>query len=473
MVSLQISTVKKMHRFIIYTILIIVLSSLSLKSDVDSLEFEDFIKNVLKYHPLANKAELNLNLVDANWKSANGMFDPMLNAEYDDKYFDDKQYFQILRSSIQLPSYLGLTFNAGYDNTRGIFLNPENNTPLDGLGYLGVEANLLQGLLIDERRTAVNQAEIFENMAANRRQIEINDLIIEASFAFFQWQSAHEYQSILEESVELAQQYFENNLQSFIFGDKPAIDTLESYLVLQDQLVMLQSNQVELIKSRNNLSNYSWNISNSNSLDKNIAPKRISTIERHNITNDSMTYIGNPLLEEKRNKLELLEAENDLKSDKIKPKLKVKYNALTSDLDNSLPTFNLNSYKWGLSFSMPLLFKSERGALELNELKIKETKLELANKVNSLKNKQLTSLGTLEVLEKQLELVSENVIRYKQLLELEKEKFELGESSVFLINKRQEKYIFSKLKVIDLTVKYNLEVLYNLFINNRLEGNFK
>ena len=128
----------------------------------------------MKYHPKANIAELNLKLSEAQWKSANGQFDPFLKAEYDDKYFDQKQYFQVLRSSIELPSYLGLTFNAGYDNTRGIFLNPENNTPNDGLGYIGVEANLLQGLLIDERRTAVNQAEIFEDFANNRRQIEIN-----------------------------------------------------------------------------------------------------------------------------------------------------------------------------------------------------------------------------------------------------------------------------------------------------------
>ncbi|MER3329972.1 MAG: TolC family protein, partial [Candidatus Kapaibacterium sp.] len=194
--------------FLCIVLLIGFVSINKLYSVDDTLSYVSYIRNVLKFHPTANNAELNLQLSEAQWKSANGQFDPLLKAEYDDKYFDSKQYFQILRSSIELPSYLGLTFNAGYDNTRGIFLNPEENTPLDGLGYLGIEANLLQGLLIDERRTAVNQAEIFEDLASNRRQIEINDLIIDASIAYFQWQATFEYQLIIEESVDLARQYY-------------------------------------------------------------------------------------------------------------------------------------------------------------------------------------------------------------------------------------------------------------------------
>jgi outer membrane protein TolC len=463
-----------MHKLILLIVLTFgVIDCPSLFSKDDSLSFENYVRKVLKYHPLANNAELNLKLSEAQWKSANGQFDPFLKAEYDDKYFDQKQYFQVLRSSIELPSYLGLKFNAGYDNTRGIFLNPENNTPNDGLGYIGVEANLLQGLLIDERRTAVNQAEIFEDFATNRRQIEINDLIIDASIAYYQWQATYEYQLIIEESVELARQYFENNLQSYLFGDKPAVDTLESFLALQDQLIMLQSNSVELVKARNNLNNFTWENDKNITISNDINPKRIELLSSSIISEDTITYVGNPLLEEKRNKINLLLAENDLKSDKLKPKLKVKYNALTSELNNNIPTFNINNYKWGLSFSMPLLFRSERGELEINELKIKETELDLINYETSLKNKQKSNIETLEILKDQLLIVNENVNRYKQLLEFEKEKFDIGESSVFLVNKRQEKYIFSKLKVIDLSIKYNIEVLYNLLLSNQIENYFK
>jgi outer membrane protein TolC len=463
-----------MLKFIfITTIILVVFTDSSLYSEDDTLSFEDYIRNVIKYHPQANNAELNLRLSEAQWKTANGQFDPLLKADYDDKYFDNKQYFQILRSSIELPSYLGLTFMAGYDNTRGLFLNPENNTPIDGLGYLGVEANLLQGFLIDERRTAVNQAEIFEDFSQNRRQIEINNLIIDASIAYYQWQSAYEYQLIIKESVELAKQYFENNLQSYLYGDKPAVDTLESFLALQDQLAMLQSNSIELVKARNSLNNFTWENDKNIILSSDINPISIKLLSSNIISQDTVTYVGNPLLEEKRNKLDLLLAENDLKSDKLKPKLKVKYNALTSELNSNIPTFNINNYKWGLSFSMPLLFRSVRGELEINEVKIKETELDLANKENSLKNKQKSNIETLEILNDQLVIVEENVNRYKQLLEFEKEKFDIGESSVFLINKRQEKYIFSKLKVIDLTIKYNIEILYNLLLSNKIENYFK
>jgi len=471
---LQIFTAKMMFKNIIIKIIFIFpLLSLVVIAQEDTLSFESYLKDVIRYHPQSLTAELNTNIADANWKSANGLFDPLLNADYDNKYFDDKQYFQILQSNIELPTYLGLTFNAGYDFTRGVFLNPENNTPTNGLGYLGIEANLLQGLLIDERRTASNQAEIFEGLAKNRRQIELNDLIMEASIAYFQWQAANESQIILEENIELAKLYFENNLESFKLGDKPAVDTLESYLVLQDQLIMLQSYQLEVVKKRNNLKNYIWDQTEPLDIDDDVNPSRIKSFDNIEMSQDSLAVVGNPIIEEKKNKRLMLLAENELKSDKLKPKLKIKYNALTSEVNNNIPTFNMNNYKWGLNFSMPLLFRKELGEVELNELKIKETEYDIINKENTLLNKQLSNFESLRVLKNQLLISIENVDRYKQLLELEYQKFEIGESSVFLINKRQEKYIFSKIKVIDLTVKYNIEILYYLFLSNQLEENFK
>lgn len=462
-----------MFKFIFKISLLLIFAIFPVSTYCDTLHYDDFIKNVIKYHPIANKAELNLNLANSRGKIANGMFDPKLNSNYNDKYYDDKQYFQILSSNIEFPSYLGLSFNVGYDYTRGQYLNPENNTPTDGLGYLGVEANLLQGLLIDERRAAISQAEIFENQAINMRQIEINDLILDASLAYFQWLSAQEYQSIIEESVDLANEYFDNNLQSYLLGDKPAVDTLESFLVLQDQIIMLQSNRIELIKASNNLNNYLWNEDKNVEISPNIIPSKNRIFENQILNLDSSAFISNPILEEKRNKLKMLGTENELKSDKLKPKLKVKYNAITGEVDNSIPNFNMNNYKLGLSFSMPLLFRGETGELEINEIKIRETELEIVNKEINLKNKQNSNFETLELLNNQLQIVEENVIRYKQLLDFEKEKFNIGESSVFLINKRQEKYIFSKLKVIDLIVKYNMEALYNLYLSNSLEGKFK
>ena len=153
MVSHQISIAKKMYRIVLVIVLFSIPSTF-IVCQVDSLSYKRYIQNILQFHPIAKNAELNIDKAEAQYSIANGLFDPKLNVDYDDKYFDEKQYFQIFRSNLELPSYLGLTFNAGYENTRGIYLNPENNTPLDGLGYLGIEANLLQGLLIDERRAA-------------------------------------------------------------------------------------------------------------------------------------------------------------------------------------------------------------------------------------------------------------------------------------------------------------------------------
>ena len=57
---------------------------------------------------------------------------------------------------------------------------------------------------------------------------------------------------------------------------------------------------------------------------------------------------------------------------------------------------------------------------------------------------------------------------YRLLLDGENEKFRFGESSVFLLNKRQEKYINGQLKLIELNIKLQVELLNYLYYSNGL-----
>lgn len=72
------------------------------------------------------------------------------------------------------------------------------------------------------------------------------------------------------------------------------------------------------------------------------------------------------------------------------------------------------------------------------------------------------------ILRDQINIAEQNVAGYKRLLDGENEKFLFGESSVFLLNKRQEKYIQSQLKVVSLLVKLGTERLNYLYYTNGL-----
>lgn len=53
-----------------------------------------------------------------------------------------------------------MKFKAGYDFTSGNFLNPLDVKPLNGQALLGIDIPLLQGLLFDEYRLILREAEL-------------------------------------------------------------------------------------------------------------------------------------------------------------------------------------------------------------------------------------------------------------------------------------------------------------------------
>jgi outer membrane protein TolC len=122
------------------------------------------------------------------------------------------------------------------------------------------------------------------------------------------------------------------------------------------------------------------------------------------------------------------------------------------DYVSTFPT----EYTWGLEFNFPLFLRKERGNIQLTRLKIRDTELgqqqkllELQNKLRSYYNEQVNLIG-------QVDLYSDAVNNYERLLQGEQQKFDTGESSLFLINSREVSLFQAQLKLIELITKFNI-----------------
>lgn len=434
------------------------------------LTYKEYLENILYYHPIAQKADLRMTLAEAEMMGAKGNLDPDIISNWNQKNFDDKLYYRQYQAKLKLPTRLGLDVVGGYENTEGYFINPENKTDDFGLWHLGVEANVLQGFFVNERKTALEQAKVFQDLAKNERQIILNDLVYNASGAYLIWQQYEYFKEVLTENKTIASTYFENTKQSFFGGEKTAMDTLEAFIILQDATILIQKNELGLIKSRQNIENYLWYNEMPVALQESTKPESYkNTIFTVAKVFENSDLSNHPMILAAVNKLSYLEIEQRLKREKLKPKLKIKYNLLPATSQNSIaPNFSINDYKWGFDFSMPLLLRSARANVQIGEVKIQESQLDIQNKQNELKNKIESSWQYQEVLRNQLSLLSENVDSYKRLLDGENEKFNYGESSVFLLNKRQEKYTNSQLKLIETYIKQQIELLNFLYFSNQL-----
>ncbi|MFN8331957.1 MAG: TolC family protein [Saprospiraceae bacterium] len=156
-----------------------------------TLGYAEYISLVMKNHPLALQADLipqNAEMLISKAKSA---FDPTLLFSWDNKNFSDKTYYSILEGGLKLPLRYGPDLKFFYDQNTGTQLNPEASLPSDGLLRSGIELPLLQGLLMDRRRTDLTKARINKNLSENERKIVLLDLYFEASRAYWQWTESY------------------------------------------------------------------------------------------------------------------------------------------------------------------------------------------------------------------------------------------------------------------------------------------
>jgi outer membrane protein TolC len=427
--------------------------------NLEQLSEQDFLDLVMKNHPLIQQAENLKEMGDFAVMAAKGNFDPELFSKNKQKYYDQKNYYQYSESGVSLATRTGITIQGGYDWTAGEFLNNESSLPNAGLWYAGVSVPVLQGLFIDDRRASLQKAFVDRRAFENEAQLLLIDILLEGSnyywhFAKFQYQK-----KVIDEAIELAENNLEYNIKSFEQGDQPAIDTLEASIQLQNLRIQNQQLEVDLANSKLNLFTFLWG-ENQPLAESDLKATAINNISQNKI--DSLRaslpiFIQeHPAIRESEYKIQKLQIDNRLKKEKLKPKLNLEYNLLQDPAGNISEIQNLDNYNWGLTFSMPLLLRQPRGELRMNEIKLENTNFELQQKRLSIRNKARQYENTFENIAQQLETYSTIVVQYESLLEAELRKFEIGESSIFLVNTRQMNLVNARMKYIELQAKYRL-----------------
>ncbi len=437
-------------------------------AQVDSLSLEEYYQLIRANHPVAQQAELIPREAAARIRLARGAFDPKLVADADQKMFEGTNYYRHIDGGLKVMTLPGIEVKAGYEQGLGERLNPEAYTPSEGLVYAGISVPLGQGLLIDGRRAALKQAKIFRESTTAQQMSLLNELIFDATKAYWEWSEAYAALQVQNRAVEIAEIRYNATVQDFKFGDKAAVDTLEALIQLQNRQQSQLSANLSENQTRLKVSNYLWNeAGQALVVDASLYPERITLAPNLDgeVLDSALVWLegltdNHPELQLLRYKLAELEVERRLKADKLKPKIYAQYNVLNRPLlvgENPAevyPNVFENNYKWGLQFSFPLFLRQERGNLEVTRLKIQDTQFKQDQKRLELNNKVLNYLAELEILTDQINLARVNVTNYQRLLEAEVLNFQAGESSLFLLNSRETKLIESQLKLVELQAKY-------------------
>ncbi|NJB82240.1 TolC family protein [Wenyingzhuangia aestuarii] len=461
-----------MTKVISLLILLISVSGFTQTTERPTLTYKEYLVNIINEHPIAKSALLKEKIAKAQLLTAKGGFDPSLVSSIDQKQFKDKEYYNIFKNKITIPTPIGVNITGGFDNNSGTYLNPENKTTGSGLWSAGLEVDVLQGLLTNTRRTALKQAKVYQEIAKNQQLQLLNELIYSASIAYAEWQQYAAIYRTMQQNLRLSQLYLDNTKSALVSGEKTAMDTLEANVYLQNSQIDLIKYQQLLTEKRLKVENNLWLDNMPIGLKSEIQPE-FQTIATED---DEIKLLNNldsiPVIAEKIGKKEVLILKQKLTREKLKPKLKLKYNQLLSTTDETInPNFDVDNYKWYASLTIPLLFRSERGKYRESKYKVEEINYEIAYKKTEVQNKIIANQKNQLALANQIHLLEQNIKGYKKLLDAETLKFDYGESSMFLINKRQEKLIESELKLLSTQNKLITNYLDYLLLTNNIIPN--
>ena len=453
-------TTKRLPYFLLAGLLLVSSTLLGQDTIRPKLTFDEFFDIVRNHHPLAKQTEIVVLKGDAAVLKAKGGFDPKIFSDLSQKYFDAKRYYNISNSGVKFPTNLGFEVQTGFESNSGIFLNPENNVPSNGLWYAGVSVPLGKGLLIDERRAGLRKAKLYMESTEFERRLLLNEMFFEAGKAYWNWFTSYHILEIYRDAERVAIERFNGVRQSAILGDRAAIDTLEAGIQVQNRQLSLRQAEIDYQKAKAIVSAYLWAEGIVPvELDDDTAPLGLEDVEIEEMDDQTLNNIqqlilNHPKLQLYQYKIRDLEVDQRLKREQLKPEINLKLNAITTPLNGEVFTENNSeNYTLGVNFQFPLLLRKERGDVRLARLKLSETQYEFQADQAQYLAKAVGALNEWSITRDQVELYNRTVNDYRLLFNGEQRLFQSGESSLFMVNSRESGYINAQVKSVEIKGK--------------------
>ncbi len=452
-------------KFLIITFcMLLIVGSSAAYDSLQVLSLNSFLQIVKKYHPVAKQAQIQVSKARAELTMAKGGFDPLFETDLGNKTFDGINYYQNNALQLNIPTWYGIEIQGGIEYLAGGRTDPQET--VGKTSFAGISIPLAKNLLMDKRRATLKQAKIMIDASDQEKKIMLNDLLREATEAYWQWVLAYINYKNYDNIIAVNKRRTGMVTAAFRNGEKAAIDTTEATAQLQSYEYLQNDALLDWQNATVMLNNFLWKENNEGyelTMGEVSPEKKLDELFDNVIFPELETLVADakathPELMMYNYKLDVLAVDKKLKFQDLLPKLDVKYNQLGKGYDiasTATKTLFDNNYRYGVSFSMPLRISQGRGAYKLAKLNIVETKLAFNQKETVIVNKIKNYYNQLVNYKLQISLLQKTYNNYLLLQRGEETRFFNGESSLFLVNSRENKALETLLNLTEATINYN------------------
>ncbi len=422
---------------------------------------------VKQYHPVAKQASILIEKAKADIVTARGGFDPFFQNGIAQKTFDGVDYYKYNRPELSIPTWFGIELYAGLENLTGSRTDPTETT--GETSYAGISIPLAKNLMMDKRRAVLKTAKILREASETDRRNILNNLLLDAMKSYWEWVKNYQVYNILNDAVLVNEKRLELVKTGFRLGERPAIDTTEALTQLQSFEVMRENAWLQFQNAGLELSVFLWQQNDKPFvLPPDIVPADDNLLET--IPGTVLPLLNelvdaalknHPELLQYNFKLDALNIEKKLKFQELLPVVNFRYNQLGRGYNilktTTAPLFE-NNFQYGISLGIPLRLSEGRGEYRKTKLKITETRLDFSLKQTQVVNKVKSYFNELMALKNQVAIQEKAYRNFLALQRAEETRFSIGESSLFLINARENKTLEALQKLQELRTKYVITV---------------
>lgn len=452
-----------------------ILQGFGQKDSLAILRYPDVLALVASYHPVVQQADLQLEFADALFLSSKGSLDPKLSLNWNQKQFQEKEYYNLLNSTLKIPTRFPIDPKISVDRNLGDYVSPEETIPEENNNLqitAGISLPVGKGLFMDERRLAIRQAEVFKDIARAEQQKLTNKIFLSVTKSYWDWLLAYQQMQLLNRSTSIARELFDRVVMDYSYGEAAVVDTIQAKITLQNRLIEYHQAQFNFTQAGLALGIHLWSENRepleirSNTIPDSLAifqllPDSIETIDLVN-----WALSNHPEILKLDGKSSQLSLEEKWNKESLKPELDLSYSLIDAPLtpqgDFTSPAWDDN-FKFSVDFAFPLLLRKERGKLQQTRIKLQELDLETSQTEQIIKNKILTKRAEIdmtEILSAEFQSMAAN---YYRLLLAEFVNLDAGESDLFKLNIQTDKFIESQLKYLKTSAslqKARAELIY-------------
>lgn len=437
---------------------ICMLCSLVGVSQSDTLFFDSVQTWVKDHHPVIRSLAYRIDGADAKVLAAQGAFDLYLSGDYSEKQFEGTEYYQYGQAGLKLPTWLGVDVYAYRAFAEGVYLNPQNNQPDDGLWKVGLSVPVGGDLIWDERRAMLRDAQLVRTRTEAEQRLAFSDVMYEVNLRYLEWAlSEAEYRTYREVEL-LAEERFNWLKRAYETGDRPAMDTVESRIQWFNRKLKREEAQGKAAKARAYLSAMLWT--------DNGVPLEIPDHFHPDLAAldflmpvDSATIYGQ-LADQPQVAALTVEVDRALNQRRwsraqLWPEINVNYNFLrggAADAEWSIP----DQYQWGVQLNVPLFLRKARGTADAADAKYEEAELKKLDAIQKAEAELRALRAEARILSRQWLQAQEVYVMSQTLLDAERRRFLLGESSVFLVNSRENAMVNAAVTWLNIRKEYRL-----------------